>query len=383
MKLRRIRTLVVLVAVAAGAGLWYQQSRPQPVSVELVTIDRGKVERMVSNTRGGTIEPCRAAHLSPAIGGTVERISTAEGASVKQGQILVELWNDDLSAQVSLAQSEARAARANVEQVCLLADVAKREADRQERLGARKLVSEDRVDQAVTEAKASSAACTAARAGAEVSASRIAVAMAALERTVLRAPFDAVVAEVEGEIGEYLSPQMAGGEAAISLIDTSCLYVSAPIDEVDAPSIRPGMAAHVTLDAFRGKDFEGVVRRVAPYVRAVEKQARTVGIEVDLANGAVTGLLPGYTADVEVILEARENVVRAPAEAILDGTRVLRFRPSDGTLESVEIKTGISNWKLAEVTEGLEPGDQLVVSLNRDGVEAGALAVPEEEEAAK
>lgn len=383
MKSRKMRGFLVFVAVAAGVGIWYQQTRPHPVSVELVTVDRGTVERLISNTRGGTVEPCRVTHLSPAIGGTIVRISTTEGASVKQGQILIELWNDDLSAQVTLAQSEARAARANTEQSCLRADVAQREADRQVQLAKRKLVSEDRVDQTVTEAKASAAACQAARAVTEVSMSRIKVAQAALERTVLRAPFDAVVAEVEGELGEYLSPLPTGGEAAVVLIDTSCLYVSAPIDEVDATLVRAGLRVHVTLDAFRGRDFAGVVRRVAPYVRAVEKQARTVGIEVDLADGASAGLLPGYTADVEVILEARENVVRAPAEAIIDGKRVLRFRPEDGILETVEIKTGIGNWIQVEVIEGLEPGDRLVVSLNRDGVEDGALAVDEEGEAAQ
>ena len=74
---------------------------------------------------------------------------------------------------------------------------------------------------------------------------------------VLRAPFDGVVADISGELGEYATPSPPGilTLPAIDLIDDSCMFVSAPIDEVDAASIKVGQQGRITLDAIKGKTF--------------------------------------------------------------------------------------------------------------------------------
>ena len=200
---------------------------------------------------------------------------------------------------------------------------------------------------------------------------------AELERTRLTAPFAGIVAEVNGEIGEFVTPSPVGipTPPAVDLIDISCLYVSAPIDEVDAPQIRVGMPANISLDAMAKKIFAGKVRRIAPYVLEMEKQARTVDVEVDfLCPEECEGMLPGYSADIEVIIKENEKTLRVPTEAILEGNKVLVFT-SDDTLQKREIKTGLSNWAWTEVTEGLAEGDEVVVSVDRDGVEDGVDAV--------
>jgi HlyD family secretion protein len=197
---------------------------------------------------------------------------------------------------------------------------------------------------------------------------------------VLKAPFDGVVAEVNAELGEYVTPSPPGipTPAAVDLIDDSCLYVVAPIDEVDAPAIRTGMPACVSLDAFPERRCRAKVRRIAPYVLDVEKQARTVEIEVELAgNEDNAALLPGYTADVEVILEQRDNVLRVPTESVLEDSRVLIYRESDGRLELRPFKSGVSNWRYTEVLSGIEEGERIVVSVDREGVEDGALVTVE------
>ena len=101
-------------------------------------------------------------------------------------------------------------------------------------------------------------------------------------RTVLVAPFDGTVAKIVGEIGEYSTPSPPGVPTppAIDLIDDSCLYVKAPMDEVDAPRIRIGQPVRISIDALPKQTFPGRVKRVAPFVSAVEKQARTVDIDV-------------------------------------------------------------------------------------------------------
>ena len=134
----------------------------------------------------------------------------------------------------------------------------------------------------------------------------------------------------------------------------------------------------ITLDALPGKALPGKVRRVAPYVSAVEKQARTVDIEVDFDQAESIGkLLVGYSADVEIILDSRDKVLRVPTAAIQEGSKVLRYDSSSGQLEARQIKTGVSNWEYTEVREGLAAGDLIVTSLEKEGVKAGAHVKPD------
>jgi HlyD family secretion protein len=193
---------------------------------------------------------------------------------------------------------------------------------------------------------------------------------------VLVAPFDGTVAKIVGEVGEYSTPSPPGVAMppAIDLIDESCLYVAAPMDEVDAPKVVVGQAVRITLDALPGKSFAGKVRRVAPYVTAVEKQARTVEVEVNFDDPKAAGrLLVGYSADVEVILDVRKDVLRVPSSALLQGGRVLLLQ--DGKLVERPVKTGLANWEHTEITQGLQGGERIVTSLDRAGVKDGASAV--------
>jgi HlyD family secretion protein len=381
MPLRRKPLLLSLLALlAAAAGLW-RLSRPEPIAVVLKAVERGRVESTVANTRAGTVRPCRRSRLSPGTGGQVAAMPVREGQRVQQGDLLLGIWNQDLDARVQLAGREQAAADARAEQACLLADKAGREAQRVTQLRTQRLVSEEQADRAESDAAAAAAACRAARAAAEVSSAQVALAQAERERTVLRAPFAGVVAEVNGELGEFITPSPPGipTPPAVDLIDDSCLYVSAPIDEVDAPAIRVGMPACVSLDAFPGRRCGATVRRIAPYVLDVEKQSRTVEVEVDLARAEDTrDFLPGYSADVEIVLETRDNTLRVPTEAVLQDERVLVYRPAEGSLEERRFEPGLGNWQHTEVRSGLREGEQVVVSVERAGVKSGARVVPEE-----
>ncbi len=374
------RLLVLLAVLAASVfSIWFA-TRPTPIAVLLQEVDRGLVEASVANTRAGTIEACERAKMAPPSGGQVAQINVAKGDRVSTGQLLLSLWNEDRKAQLELARSEAAATRARTEQACALAQVGRREANRLLKLKQSGLVAEDQLDRAQTEAQAREAACRATQAAEQENAARVAVAQAELERTVLRAPFDGIVAEINAKLGEFVTPSPPGipTPPAIDLIGTQCIYVSAPIDEVDAPAIRPGQPARITLDALPGKAFEGRVRRVAPYVLDLEKQARTVEVEASFAAEAKTeGLLPGYSADMEIILDAHANALRVPTEAVLEGRRVLVYLPDRGRLEERQFQPGLANWRYTEVLSGLSAGERIVVSVERAGVEPGARVVPE------
>ena len=371
-----IRRLLIalLVAAAIGAVFWWM-GRPKPITVALRDIDRGKVESSIANTRAGTVEACQRTKLSPIMGGRIELLAVKEGDRVEKGQLLMKLWNADQQTQSALAMTQVVTARQRVSEACAQAANAEREAERQSTLRQKGFVSSSREDSARTDAQARRAGCDAAKADVAQFQAKVAATQIDQGRTVLYAPFAGTIAKIVGEVGEYSTPSPPGVPTppAIDLIDDSCLYIKAPMDEVDAPKIHAGQTVRISLDALPKQSFAGKVRRVAPYVSAVEKQARTVDIEAVFDNPEEAGkLLVGYSADVEVILAVREDVVRVPTAALLEGGRVL-VAGADGHLVERQLKTGLANWEFTEVVDGLAAGDRVVTSLERAGVKAGAV----------
>ncbi|WP_301100309.1 efflux RND transporter periplasmic adaptor subunit [Propionivibrio sp.] len=373
------RILIVLVVIAALVAVFWWIGRPKPVAVVVKEIDRGKVESSIANTRAGTVEACQRTKLSTIMGGRIEVLAVKEGDRVKKGQLLMKLWNDDQQAQSTLAMTQVTTARQRVNEACAQASNAEREAQRQTLLREKGFVSSSREDSARTEAQAKRAGCEATKADVAQFQAKVNATRVEQGRTTLYAPFDGTIAKIVGEIGEYSTPSPPGVPTppAIDLIDDSCLYVKAPMDEVDAPKIQTGQPVRISLDALPKKSFPGKVKRVAPYVSAVEKQARTVDIEANFDNPEAPGkLLVGYSADIEVILAVRDDVVRIPTSALLEGGRVL-VAGADGKLEERRIKTGLTNWEFTEVSAGLNAGERVVTSLERVGVKAGAPYVVE------
>ncbi len=374
------RILIALVVIAALASVFWWINRPKPIAVSVKEIDRGKVESSIANTRAGTVEACQRTKLSTIMGGRIEVLTVKEGDRVTKGQLLMKLWNDDQQAQSALAMAQVVTARQRVNEACAQASNAEREAARQTSLREKGFVSTSREETARTEAQAKRAGCEATRADVAQFLAKVNATRVEQGRTVLYAPFDGTIAKIVGEIGEYSTPSPPGVQTppAIDLIDDSCLYVEAPMDEVDAPKIKTGQAVRISLDALPKQSFAGKVKRVAPYVSAVEKQARTVDIEATFDNPEAPGkLLVGYSADIEVILAVRDDVVRVPTSALLEGGRVL-VAGAEGLLEERTVKTGLSNWEFTEVLEGLSAGDRVVTSLERAGVKSGAHYVLED-----
>ena len=380
--LRYLPWLAGLVLIAFS--VWYF-TRSDPVKVQLVKAEQGMVEATVNNTRAGTVKACRRAKLSAPAGGQISRMLVKKGQRVKAHQVLLELWDKDLQAQAQLAQEQLQTSINQSQEACTIAVTAQSDAQRAQQLRDNGFLSQEGVERALSNAKARQSSCDSSKSAIEQSKSRIAVAQAGLDRMELRAPFDGIVADISGELGEYATPSPPGipTPPAIDLIDDSCMYVSAPIDEVDAANIKVGQVARITLDAIKGKSFAGKVKRIAPYVLELEKQARTVEVEVEFAERPdAENLLVGYSADVEIVHATRANVLRIPTQTLLEGKKVLLYRP-DGILEERTVTTGLANWEQTEITTGLNAGDQIVMSLDRAGIKAGVKVQPEDGQAAK
>lgn len=374
------RLLIVAVIAAAVVATYFYATQQKPLAVLVATTETGRVDMTVANTRAGSVTACRRAKIAPATAGRIERLPVKKGQRVKTGDLLLELWNDDFSARERVAREQLATTESRVIEACQLASAAASEAQQARQLRTKGFVSEERVVRAEAQARSVAAACASSKTQVQEARARIAAARADTARTVLRAPFAGIVGEINGEVGEYLTPSPPGIPTlpAVDLIDDSCLYVTAPIDEVDAAQLKLGMKGRITLDAYRGKHFSGSVRRIAPYVLALEKQARTVEVEVEFANpGEASHLLVGYSADIEIVVQSRDNVVRIPTSALMPNNRVL-ILDQDGRLAERKLEVGLSNWEFTEVKAGLKSGERVVTSLDREGVKAGVKAIIEE-----
>ncbi len=371
-----VRLLIVGVLLMLAVGVGYGLLQPKPVAVRLHTVESGRVEAVVSNTRAGTVKSCQRARLAPQVGGKIEKLHVAKGDKVIPGQVLLELWRDDLQAQLQLARQRQRTMVSHRQEQCTLAQLAQEDLQKTQALLAQGFKSPAHLQRMQTQWQARQAACHAADGELAQAKVQITLAEAGLERMLLRAPFAGIVADISGELGEYTTPSPPGvaTPAAIDLIDDSCLFVSAPIDEVDAARLKVGLPARVSLDALKGQSFAAKVKRIAPYVLDREKQARTVEVEVAITQSHQP-LLVGYSADVEIIHQSREQVLRVPTSALLEGNKVLLYQV-DGILAERELTLGLSNWSYSEVTAGLKAGERIVLEFNSPEIQPGAKARP-------
>lgn len=344
------------VALAALALWWWPQATP----VKLVAVGRGDVLVTLVNTRAGTIKSCQRAGLSLPGGGVVEQIAVKAGDRVARGDLLLTLWSEDIRADLSRARAQQALGKTQREERCSEATYYEREANRLATLLAKNLTSRTLAEQAQNLAHTRRYICRASRQQERVDEALVAQVEARLAERRLQAPFAGVVAEVNSKLGEYMTPSPPGVAMppVIDLIDDNCLYVSAPIDEVDAARLKVGQSARVLLDAMPGRDFAATVTRIAPYVKELEKQARTVEVEATLiAPPGDVPLLIGYSADLEVEVTRATDVLRVAASSRADDGSVLRLEGDK--LVRVLPRWGVENWNWIEVAEGLAAGDRL------------------------
>ncbi len=374
---RWFKSLVILGLCIAGVFLLrFTVFKSRPVPVTVYRVGTGRVEDTVVNSRAGAIKSRRRAKMSPGIAGLVTGISVKKGSRVNQNDVLLQLDDSEHQARVQLAESVLDAARSAARQAQLEAEQAQREWTRTQALAKSQVVSENLMDQDRTRALATEAASAAAQARIHQAEASLEEAKAILAKTTMKAPFDGVVLDVTTEVGEWISPSPPGVfiPPVVDLIDPTALYVSAPIDEADVARIKLGLPVRITLDAFRGKSFGGTLTYASSFVETRQEQNRTLEVEaVFKDNPLPANLLAGLSADLEVILDARDDVLRIPTYALLEGSRVMVIK--DNHLVKRPVTTGLHDWKHTEITSGLVKGERVVVSLDRPEVTPGARVV--------
>jgi len=366
MQLRGRWWLIAAGVVVLMVVLRMTACRPRPIDVEVVTVRRGRVEDAVTNSQAGTVKARLRARVGAERAGRVAAIPSREGAHVRTGQALLLLDTSTASTQLEVARRDLESAQAAAEAARAGATLARQQHERTASLFKSRVLSQGDMDQATSRLEGADADLSGAEARERRARSAVRLAQDELDHMRVLAPFDGVVSQRLVEVGEPVVP----GQPVMEVVSLGRLYVSAPLDEIDIGRVREGLPARVTLDPYRGRVWQGSVSRVSPVVNDLKEQNRTLDVEVEMRpDPSAPEPRPGTSADVEIILDAREGVLRVPTNAIIENKQVLVAEKGQAVARAV--KTGLHNWDWTEVTDGVREGDAVIVSLEKQGVKAG------------
>lgn len=360
---------LLVVAGLVGVVLVLKQTlfRPRPIEVEVARCARGRVEDAVTNSQAGTVRSRQKARVGAERAGRIRTFDRQEGDELDPGQLILALDATTQTTQLDLARKDLEMSRAQLLSAQAGARLARQEFDRTKQLVSRQLAPQGQLDQATSKLEAADAELAAARARASRAESAVRMQQEELEHLSVRAPFHGVITHRLAEVGESVIP----GQPVVEMQNPDSLYTVAPIDEVDIGRLTPGLPARVQLDPYPKLTWQGRLSRVSPIVNDLKEQNRTLDVEVDLApDSSLPRPKPGTSADVEIILDARDDVLRVPTFAVIEGKRVLLAQ--NGKAVAREVKTGLHNWDWTEIRDGLKEGDVVITNLDKAGVKAGA-----------
>lgn len=300
--------------------------------VQAVKVSRTTVELTVTSVTSGTVNAEKEAQLSFGAVGRVSQLNVNIGSVVKKGELLAEIENADLKSAMSQSQEDLkRALRLNRSDT-----MPPQEAEH-------------------------------ARESADI-------AKGAYEKSIIFAPFDGMITELNLEIGQLSQITAVVPKALIRIVDMIPRYVSTDIDEVDLPRIKVGLPARIKILAVRREPFRGTVRLVIPFVSTAREQDRTSRIELSLEDEGIL-LPPGASADVEVIAEQHAEVLAIPSRAILGrGNERFVYKVDNGRVQKTPVSVGIGNYERTEILSGLGEGDTVLIPSEKVTLKEG-LAV--------
>lgn len=299
----------------------------------------------------GTIESRRTSIVASEVPGVVETLFVRDGDRVDAGAPIARLRRETLALQAEAAAGDLEEARARLE-------LARSSRRRTEDLHEKDLVSEQQLDQAISEE--------------EVARARVRQLEADLERlrgdlgqSTIRAPFAGVVVEEHTQVGEWVP---AGG-AVVELSDLDDLEVTVEVPERAFGDLEAGADARVVIPSLDGTTVEGEIRTIVP---RANPRARTFPVKVSVPNptGRVgVGLLASVVLSIG---DDEEGSVMVPKDALIEqrGSRVVYVIADDGTVRSVGVETGVEAGPWVAVEGDLEPGDR-VVTRGNERLEAG------------
>jgi HlyD family secretion protein len=364
---------LAVLGLAIGVQVWRARSNA-PSTLHTVQVRRGTVVRSVVAT--GRIEPKSRVEVKSKVNGIVKALPLAVGDPVTEGEVVAELDKEVAEARVremratlqsaKFAQTRMRAEASSAER-----DFARSELGRVEELSRDGIISVRETDKARADYRLAVARHDAASAAAQVADAEVARATALLDQAenelrfaTILSPLTGIVLARQVDVGAGVSGvgSLAGmGSPIVTVGDVSELHVVGQVDEIDIGAIALGMPARIRVDAFRDRPSPGAVTKIAS--QGTERN-KVVNFEIEVAiRGEAEGLRPNMTADAEVIVAERSDVLVVPeASVVREGDRAFVERPTGRGDERtrVEVRLGLGNGADVEVVDGLAEGDVIV-----------------------
>jgi len=375
--LKKAIIAVVIVAVVATVFVVYRKGHtPKIPEMRIVAVQKGNITKAVVAT--GEIRPLAVAEVRSRIGGVVRKFFVEEGQPVAKGQKLAEIVP-------SSTPGELLAARETVKTARLQLDQSKRNLERLEGLAAKNLVSDKETEDAETQLAIDEARYDAALAGLQVleqgsstgksdagagaggepGSARNNVTTEALADMTLTSPVAGIVLSRNVDEGSSVIAMSSayGGTSIMTLADVSTMHFEGDVDESDVGKIEGGMPAKIFVDAFPDTSFQGTLTRIAP--QGVKAEG-VVNFKVEAqVLGDTKPLKTGMSADVQLVLDERKDVLALPEGAIIyegDSTYVEKVdAAAQGGKKRAVIKTGLSDGIKTEILSGLNEGEKAVM----------------------
>jgi HlyD family secretion protein len=365
-----VRIGVILAVVACGLYLAWR-TKKKPIAVETIKVERGAVVDEISSSSAGEVMATRTVMVRAELMGQVLTVRHKRGERVKRGDIVVALDAADLSARLDQAEATLDTQRAQLGQSEVHAAAQANSAGRAQRLAEHGAETVQAADDAAAGAREAKAAAKAAHAQLDQGQAALRVARVARSHTSLAAPFDGFLADVFVNSGDAIQT----GTNIFEVVDDSELHVEANIDEADIGRVKVGQPAALRLDALPDHPVAGLVSKLDPTVRKDEKGARTLRIEVsvtNLAKAVEAGIRPGMSANVDVQVAEKLNVLSLPTNVIIGrGTKRSVYVIANGKARVRSVQTGLSSWARTEIISGLNEGDVVVGTINVQGLADG------------
>lgn len=325
---------IIVLAVVAGGVAFLVIKKPwakgdAPVTFNTVTVGKGTIAAQV--TANGTLSAVGTVQVGAQVSGRVLELHADFNDKVKKGQIIAKLDESVLKAQIDQQQAAYDLAVANLKKAEVTANDARRQLARQKSLQEQQLIAGATVEQYEVALETAQAQIVAAKAEISRAAASLKQARTNLGYATIYSPVDGVVLSRQVELGQTVQSSMQAPTLFTIAEDLARMQIDTAVAEGDVGALKDGMKATFTVDAFPGKQFEGVVRQVrnAP---TTNQGVVTYDAVIDVDNKELN-LRPGMTANVTFVLEQVEDAIKIPNAA-------LRFKPSRDQMMAIFEKFG-------------------------------------------
>jgi RND family efflux transporter MFP subunit len=357
---------ILLFGYIAWSGLLTPPADIQTTKVPLTFASRA----LTSLNASGYVVAQRKAAVSSKATGRLDKLYVEEGRSVKQGEILAKLENQDLAATLEEARAALKVASANLRNAEAELEDATLNYNRQKSLRESGSVSLQSFDTAEARYKKAGASDRSARFAVDRADASVKVAEVNLEYSMIRAPFDGVVLTKNADIGEVVAPFGASANskaAVVTMADLSSLMVEVDVSESSIEKVKIGEKAEIRLDAFPNERFPGTVHMIVP---TADRSKATVLTKVKFDH-LDSRVLPEMSAKVSFLARPLKPDETKPFLGISvsaihkKGNSDVVYKIDRGLAHEVAVKTGRTWNDTVEIISGLKEGDLIAIDSNK------------------